>query len=110
MLPVPHWSPCARARLSLPKRGSSMGGRLPHIRFAQRRWRSGFRKSSSIRIGASLIMATSSRRAGFLDGATVAFFSFAGFFVPALGGGRRGFFFSIQPRGGGAFFIVFSPP
>ena len=34
--------------LSLPKRVSSMGGRLPHIRFAQRLWRSVFRKSSSM--------------------------------------------------------------
>ena len=33
---VPHWFHDVRARLSLPKRVSSMGSRLPHIRFAQR--------------------------------------------------------------------------
>ena len=79
MPPAPRWFPCARVRLSLPKRASSTAFQLPHIRFAQRRWRSVFRKSSSIRIGASLIMATSSRRADFWHGSILACFSLTGF-------------------------------
>jgi hypothetical protein len=44
----PRWFLCARVRLSLPKRASSPAFQLPHIRFAQRLWRSVFRKSSSM--------------------------------------------------------------
>ena len=67
-----------RARLSLPKRVSWMGSRLPHIRVPQGRWRSVFRRSLSIRISASLIMATSSRRADFCHGSILACFSSTG--------------------------------
>jgi hypothetical protein len=42
------WYHCARACLSLPKRVLSMGGRLPHIRFAQSLWQNVFRESSSM--------------------------------------------------------------
>jgi hypothetical protein len=62
------------ARLSLPKRVSWTGSQLPHIRFAQGRWRSVFRKSSSTQIGASLIMATSSRRADSCHGSILGCF------------------------------------
>jgi hypothetical protein len=45
----------------------------------QWRWRSVFRKSSSTQIGASLVMATSSRRAVSCHGSILACFSSAGF-------------------------------
>src|SRR6266478_5787226 len=89
---------CNRVRLSLPKRASSTAFQLPHIRFAQRRWRSVFRKSSSIRIGASLIMATSSRRADFCHGSILACFSLTGFSALPCGRRRRALFFPAQPR------------
>jgi hypothetical protein len=76
---APRWFPCARARLSSPKRVSWTGSRLPHTRFAQRRWRSVFRKSSSTQIGASLTTATSSRRADSCHGSILACFSLTGF-------------------------------
>src|SRR5258707_15663522 len=104
MPPVPRWFLCARVRLSLPKRASSTAFQLPHIRFAQRRWRSVFRESSSIRVGASLIMATSSRRAGFFFGAVFDFFFLSGFFGPPFGGRRGGLLFFAPPAGGGGFF------
>src|SRR5258706_16262449 len=107
MPPVPRWFLCARVRLSLPKQASSTAFQLPHIRFAQRRWRSVFRKSSSIRIGASLIMATSSRRAGFFFGSVLCCFFLAGFLSPPWGRGRRDLFFSSPPPGRGRIFFVF---
>src|SRR6202030_1775228 len=91
-----------RARLSLPKRDSWTGSRLPHIRFAQRRWRSVFRKSSSTQIGASLIMATSSRQADSCHGSILACFSLTGFLARPQGRRRRTLFFPTQRRGGGA--------
>jgi len=79
MPPVPRWFSRARVRLSLPKRVSWTGSRLPHTRFAQRRWRSVFRKSSSTQSAASLIMATSSRQADSCHGSILACFWLTGF-------------------------------
>src|SRR2546429_2969215 len=102
MRPVSRWLLCARALLSLLKRASSTAFQLRHIRFVRRRWRSAFRGSSSIRIGASSIMATLSRRGGFLPGGGFFSLLLGGCFGPPRGGGRGALFWSPPPRGAGA--------
>src|SRR6476620_11836775 len=110
MPPAPRWFLCARVRLSLLKRASSTAFQLPHIRFAQRRWRSVFRKSSSIRVGASLIMATSSRRADFCHGSTLDCFSLTGFSAQPMWAETARFVLSGPAAGEARYFTGFAPP
>ena len=110
MPPAPRWFRCARARLSLPKRVSWTGSRLPHMRFAQRRWRSVFRKSSSTQLGASLITATSSRRADSCHGSIYACFSLTGFLGPGVRAETARFALDDPAADEARYFTGFAPP
>ena len=78
--------------------------------FAQYRWRGVFRKSSSIQIGASLIMATSSRRADSCHGSISACFSSTGFSARPSGRRPRASFLTTQRRVRLAIFLALLLP
>ena len=81
-----------------------------HQDSAQRRWRSGFRKSSSIQIGASLIMATSSRRADSRRGWSVGLFLVDRILGPAMRVQTARFVLSDPAAGEARYFTGFAPP